>query len=341
MTGSVICEKSVNKLHKIYALIILVCSITLFCVGIYIFWGAFPRLLLSLKHCFFNKAPVIFDLLFILYGFGTFLSGIIGIVASISLLKKQRGAERFWLLLIFLHFIYFLLLELSAENVNYLSIIINIVVFVTIVVSSWFILCRNHLFSLKTNSKHYILEITLVMFVILQISGIYVFNPVEKNFLIQISNKNQYGPHPEKYWECHNYYEKKMIAEYEQCGNFLVSNGYENDRSTLSSLASVAYALGKQNRAIELIELAISVGYISNEVQPKGKMIYCDEAQLHFAKFAIFTEIGNETEAKESYSNALKLYAKCIGKQYTEQQFECFKTNASSALNRFNNAVSP
>lgn len=321
--------------RNILSIILLGCSLIISFIGLRILWTTIPTLFLTLENSFFDKEPARFQLLLSIYAFGASSIGFFGSVAFYSILRKKPGAEHFLFSLIFLYITYFTLLELKASSTNYLNLFLNTAPLIVIGVISWFAFCRKVSFSFKTNSNKFVLETTLLIFIFSQLARLYIFNPVENNLLIKLENQKIYGPLPEKSWECYEFAEKKMKQEYENCINYLVSNGYEDDRGMLFQLALVEISNGNNKKAIEHLNHALSVDYIIKDLTKTEKLGLFEEAQMHYILYILNKDLGFDEESQSEYNLYVTYTKQIYGGDYSKKSLERVKEMSINAIQQW------
>ena len=334
-------------MRKFTTILILICSILISFLGLFIIGFGYFYLEPFMKYILAEIFNInVWQLNWNVIGFLFFSIGIVGIIAGVAIWKNKEGGERFWLLLISWQF-FRSLIQIGPYSIGSPDVI-SIIVVGCIAALSWITYCREGLKPIFINSKYYILEIVLLITITSQVMGIFVLNAKEDSFSVQnIEDKIENGMHnailAEMYGERYDdfkkffddYFEAKNAAFILKSGEFLLENGYKNNRFILRSLAIANYFKGNKYKAAELLKSAIKGNYASKLAKPSNEGIYLEEAQLHYMLFLIYNELGIENNSKKEYKKAIELFKKVFGEKYDEEVLEINKKLSIDTLNHF------
>jgi hypothetical protein len=335
-------------LRKSTNIIIFIYSILIFFIGLYILWFAFFKFDSFVKYLFAEIINIdIWLLNWYVFGILALCSGTVGIIAAILIWKNVRGSERFWLVLISFQ------LVVSFFQVGSYKIgepdLFTIATVGGIFGLSLFAFSRNGISFIFINSNRYLLELLLIISIFVQVAGIALISfkndksevkeiDVDQIFMsaIQKSFKDElYGSEAEKYVEFIGAYENKNSEKLIKCGEYLIKNGYENDKGILSHMAVEYYARGEKIKAAELLEASINGNYVSELAKPSGTGIHFEEGQLHYMLYTIYSETQSQARAKREHEMALDSFRKFLGDDYNDTKLDILIKASKSRLKHF------
>lgn len=284
-----------------------------------------------------------------LLGFILLSSGMLGIVSGTAILKEKKGAERLWLILISWQLI-ISLMQIGPYGIGSPDLFsITIVGFLCL--WSWFVFWPQRFSVLFSNSKRYLYEILLLFTIISQVVSVVILNAQEDDVSINFSEKNIetiinrgmgkalkadiYGKYYDKYHEFYARYEEKDRDGLRECGEFLLNNGYENDRFILGALAAESYSRGQTAETVTYLESALNGGYVSEVVKPSEIFINFEKAQLHYMLHVVHSEIGNTHDSQKEYNLSIDFFKKFYDVKYSDEQLEKGMDISKRALNHF------
>lgn len=345
--------KKMTKLERISHIIVIVYSVILCLLGLSLIIIGYYHLNTILRFIFAEVVDVnLWRINWFIFGYLYLSAGLVGTIIGGLLWKGFVGIERLWLLLISSQF------ALAFIQIGPYSLgspdALEIIIIGFVCIWSWLIYFRKVNFA-NLFKDNRIIELILIITLFSQTLSItYVSSKsdptslglsekeIERKLTQGMDNafKNKlqfdmYGEQHKKYMELYDFYEQKNYKKVKEIGNFLIENGYQDDRFVLSVLASEAYYRGNFSETVDLLESALNGDYLSELAKPSENSIFFEEAQIHYALYLVHNDLNNTKIAEAEYSKSIKLFEKYFGKNYSEKSLKRAVKMSADALNHF------
>jgi tetratricopeptide (TPR) repeat protein len=286
-----------------------------------------------------------------LLGFISLSSGTLGIISGVAIWKEKSGAERLWLFFISWQLI-ISFMQIGPYGIGSPDLL-SISIVGCLCGWSWFVFWPERFNALFANSKRYLYEVLFLVTIISQVVSIGILNSQKDHVSFNFSEENIetiinrgmgkalradiYGKYYEKYFEFYERYEEKDSDGLRQCGEFLLENGYEDDRMILGALATESYSRGQSAEAVTYLESALNGDYASEAVKPSENLIIFEEAQLHYMLYLVHSEMGNAHDSRREHNLAIDFFKKFYDVKYSDELLEKGMDMSRRALNHFKN----
>lgn len=290
------------------------------------------------------------------FGYLYISSGLVGLSLGREIWKNSTGADRLWLLFITWQ-VAISLLQIGPYRVGEPDKF-SIAIVGALFLCSWFTYRNRKIGSFSLISKKHILEFAVFFVVLTQLSGIIFLNTQEDDSksIHQLTEKEledrvvdslgkgmqekmlfeTYGKKYKKYMEFFKQYEQKNGQKLKELGEYLLQNGYANDKFILMALGTEQYSTGDLSGAIKYLSSALEGEYCSEMAKPSSlEMIHFENAQIYYMLSVIYREQGFSERAKEEHTKSQALFKKIKQETSSQDLLKRWENMSQMALNHF------